>query len=79
MMRSLVSIILGVAVAVLGGTCATKEYVREQVGALENKLGDRIGTTQAQLSERAELQETKLRETTERTGENRRAVDVARL
>jgi len=66
-----------VAVAVLGGACATKEYVREQVGALENKLGDRISTTHAQLAERAEQQETKLRETSERTGENRRAVDAA--
>jgi outer membrane protein OmpA-like peptidoglycan-associated protein len=77
MKRSLASFVLCVAVAVLGVACATKEFVREQVGALEHKLGDRMTTTQAQLTERAELQETKLRETTERTGENRRAVDVA--
>jgi outer membrane protein OmpA-like peptidoglycan-associated protein len=77
MMRSPASFTLCVAVALLGVACATKDFVREQVGALDQKFGERMTATQAQLAERAELQETRLRETTERTGENRRAVDAA--
>ena len=77
MTRRLASFILCAGVAVLGGACATKDFVRERVGALEGKLADQMSATQAQLTERAQLQETKLRDTTERTGENRRAVEAA--
>jgi outer membrane protein OmpA-like peptidoglycan-associated protein len=77
MTRRLASFILCAGVAVVGGACATKDFVREQVSALESKLADQMTATKTQLTERAELQETKLRDTTERTGENRRAVDAA--
>jgi outer membrane protein OmpA-like peptidoglycan-associated protein len=77
MTRRMASFILCVGLAVIGVACATKDFVREQVGSLENKLADQMTATRGQLTERAELQETKLRDTAERTGENRRAVDAA--
>jgi outer membrane protein OmpA-like peptidoglycan-associated protein len=64
MTRRLASLIL--CGAVLGSACATKNFVQEQVSATESKL-----------TERAALQETKLRETANRTGESRQAIDVA--
>jgi outer membrane protein OmpA-like peptidoglycan-associated protein len=51
---------------VLGSACATKSFVDTQVSATESKL-----------TERAALQETKLRETADRAGESRQAIDVA--
>jgi len=44
---------------------------------LESKLAGQMTATQTQLTERTDLQETKLRDTVERTGENRRSVDAA--
>ena len=64
MTRRLASLIL--CGAVLGSACATKSFVQEQVSATESKL-----------TERTALQETKLRETADRTGESRQAIDVA--
>src|SRR5437867_6580021 len=64
MTRRLASLIL--SGAVLGSACSTKNFVQEQVSATESKL-----------TERAALQETKLRETADRTGESRQAIDVA--
>jgi outer membrane protein OmpA-like peptidoglycan-associated protein len=61
-----VFLILCGGVAVLGPACATKSFVQKQVSATESKL-----------TERAALQEAKLRETADRTGENRQAIDVA--
>jgi len=66
MTRRLASLILCGGVAVLGSACATKGFVQEQVSATESKL-----------TERATLQETKLRETADRAGESRQAIDVA--
>jgi outer membrane protein OmpA-like peptidoglycan-associated protein len=63
--------------ATLGVACATKDFVQERVSELESKLAGQMTATQAQLTERADVQETKLRESAERTGENRRAVDAA--
>jgi outer membrane protein OmpA-like peptidoglycan-associated protein len=77
MTRHLASLILCGGVAVLGVACATKDFVQERVSASESKLADQLTATQTQLTGRADLQETKLRETEERIGENRRAVDVA--
>jgi outer membrane protein OmpA-like peptidoglycan-associated protein len=77
MTRRLASFILCGGMAVLGVACATKDFVQERVSASESKLATQMTATQTQLTERADLQETKLRETAERTGENRRAVDVA--
>jgi len=59
-------LILYGGVAVLGSACATKSFVETQVNATESKL-----------TERAALQETKLRETADRAGESRQAIDVA--
>jgi outer membrane protein OmpA-like peptidoglycan-associated protein len=59
-------LILCGGVAVLGPACATKSFVEKQVSATESKL-----------TERAALQETKLRETSDRAGENRQAIDIA--
>ena len=66
MTRRLASSILCGGVAVLGSACATKSFVEKQVSATESKL-----------TERAALQETKLRETADRAGESRQAIDVA--
>ena len=70
MTRRLVSLILCGGVATLGGACATKSFVREEVGATERKITEQMTTTE-------NLQETKLRETAGRVGETRQAVDVA--
>jgi outer membrane protein OmpA-like peptidoglycan-associated protein len=66
MRRRLASLILCGGVAVLGSACATKGFVQEQVSATESKL-----------TERATLQETKLRETADRAGESGQAIDIA--
>jgi outer membrane protein OmpA-like peptidoglycan-associated protein len=77
MIRRLTSFILCAGIAVLGVACATKDFVHERVSALESKLADQMTSTKTQLTERANLQETTLRETAERAGETRRAVDAA--
>lgn len=84
MTRPLVSLTLCIGMSIFGVACATKDFVEERVSELESKLAGQmtatqtqLTATQAQLAERADLQETKLRDTVERTGENRRAVDVA--
>ena len=77
MTRRLASFTLCIGMAILGGACATKGFVEERVSQLESKLAGQITTTQTHLAERADLQEKKLRDTAERTGENRQAVDVA--
>jgi outer membrane protein OmpA-like peptidoglycan-associated protein len=66
MTRRLASLIFCGGVAVLGSACATKSFVQKQVSATESKL-----------TERAALQETQLRETADRAGESRQAIDVA--
>jgi outer membrane protein OmpA-like peptidoglycan-associated protein len=63
-------LILCGGVATLGGACATKSYVREEVGTTERKITEQMTTTE-------NLQEAKLRETADRVGETRQAVDVA--
>jgi outer membrane protein OmpA-like peptidoglycan-associated protein len=77
MTRRVAFFILCGGTAVLGVACATKGFVQERISASESKLANQMTSTQTQLTERADLQETKLRETAERTGETRRAVDVA--
>jgi outer membrane protein OmpA-like peptidoglycan-associated protein len=73
----LASFTLCIGMATLGVACATKDFVQERVSELESKLASQMTATQAQLTERADVQENKLRESAERTGENRRAVDAA--
>src|SRR4030095_3841293 len=73
-----------IGISMFSAACATKDFVEERVGELESKLGGQMAATRpqltathTQLTERADVQETKIRDTAERTGENRRAVDVA--
>jgi peptidoglycan-associated lipoprotein len=67
--RLVLSILCG-GVAMLGAACATKEFVRQEVGATERKLTEQMTATETS-------QETKLRETADRVGETRQAIDVA--
>jgi outer membrane protein OmpA-like peptidoglycan-associated protein len=66
MTHRLASLILCGSVAVLGSACATKSFVQKQVSATESKLTQQMTAT-----------ETKLRETSDRAGESRQAIDVA--
>ena len=70
MTRRLVSLILCGGVATLGGACATKNFVREEVDATERRLTEQMTTTE-------NFQESKLRDTADRVGETRKAVDAA--
>jgi outer membrane protein OmpA-like peptidoglycan-associated protein len=63
MKRQLMVLALCGAVAVVASACATKGYVRDQVGATETRLGQRV-----------ESQETQLRET---AAANRQAIEAA--
>jgi len=64
MKRQLVCLTLCVGVVTLVSACATERFVREQVGAAETRLAQRLDT-----------QETVLRQTADRTTENTRAID----
>jgi outer membrane protein OmpA-like peptidoglycan-associated protein len=66
MTRRLASLLLCGGVAVLGSACATKSFVQKQVTETESKFTQQMTAT-----------ETKLRETANRTGESRQAIDVA--
>jgi outer membrane protein OmpA-like peptidoglycan-associated protein len=64
----LLAIVVCCPVAAAG--CATKGFVQEQVTAAEVKLDQKAAAT-------AETQDAKLRETAERAGQNRQAIDAA--
>ena len=66
MKRQLVCLTLCVGVVTLVSACATKGFVREQLGAAEARLAQRLDT-----------QETMLRQTSDRTLENTRAIESA--
>jgi outer membrane protein OmpA-like peptidoglycan-associated protein len=66
MKRPLVVLILCCATAVTLSACATKKFVREQVGMTETALG-----------QRADTQQNELRQTAERTSANAQAIDAA--
>lgn len=70
MTRRAVSLILCGSVTLLGSACATKTFVQEQVNASEDKLSQQMTAGHTE-------QETKLRETEDRIGETRQAVDIA--
>ena len=70
MRRRLVSSVLCAGVVMLGASCATKDFVRQEVGATERKLTEQMTATETS-------QDTKLRETANRVGESRQAIDVA--
>ena len=62
MKRLLAALILCGVTGLLLAACATKGFVREQVGSTETKLSQ----TETKLSQRADTQEAKLRETSDR-------------
>ena len=66
MKRAMVFLILFGASAALVSGCATKKFVREQVGTAESRLGQRVDT-----------QGDELKQTAERTGANAQAIDAA--
>jgi outer membrane protein OmpA-like peptidoglycan-associated protein len=66
MKRAMVVLMLCGATAALVSGCATKKFVREQVGATENRLGQRV-----------ETQETALKQTSDRTGATAQALETA--
>lgn len=61
------SLILCTGVALLGSACATKGYVREQVGTSETKLSTRVDGT-----------ESALKDTNDKTAANAQAIDATR-
>lgn len=65
MKRVLVSVMMCGTAAVLLQACATKGFVREQVGSTELRMG-----------QRADVQENQLRQTTERTTANTQALEA---
>jgi len=62
---------------VLGAACATKDFVRQEVGATERKLTEQVTATETSQDTKLRDQDTKLRETADRVGETRQAIDVA--
>jgi outer membrane protein OmpA-like peptidoglycan-associated protein len=66
MKRQVVALILCSGISVLLSACATKGFVREQIGTAETRLTGRVDT-----------QETQLRETADRTAANRQAIEAA--
>src|SRR5215813_5792306 len=77
MRRRLVSSILCGGVVVLAAACATKDFVRQEVGATERKLAEHMTATETSQDTKLRDQDTKLRETADRVGETRQAIDVA--
>ena len=64
--RQLAALVLCGSVGVLFSACATKGFVREQVGTTETRITQRVDTT-----------ETKLRETSDKTTSNTQALEAA--
>jgi outer membrane protein OmpA-like peptidoglycan-associated protein len=64
--RQVGGLVLCGALGVLLSACATRGFVREQVGTTETRIAQRVDST-----------ETKLRETADRTASNTQALEVA--
>lgn len=80
MKRTMVVLILCCATAITASACATKKFVRAQVGATEDRLGQRVNTQETEIrTQQTELrtQQTELRQTAERTGANAQALEAA--
>ena len=82
MRRQLAFLVLCSGFTVLSSGCATKSFVQTQLSATETKLTQRADTQETKLRERADTQETqlretetKLRETEDRAGASRQAID----
>jgi outer membrane protein OmpA-like peptidoglycan-associated protein len=65
MKRQVVALIVCGSIAVFASACATKKFVREQVGTAETKLG-----------QRADTHEAALKETSDRTTANTQALEA---
>ena len=65
MKHATAALILCGGIALLASACATKEYVRTQVGSSESRLGQRVDN-----------QETRLKDTTDKTAANSQAIDA---
>ena len=65
MKRPITLVLLTVGLVVLASGCATNKFVREQVGATETKITQRVAT-----------QESQLRDTTDKTGKNTQAIEA---
>jgi outer membrane protein OmpA-like peptidoglycan-associated protein len=65
MKRFLVTVMISGSALVLFQACATKGFVREQVGSTETRMG-----------QRADAQDTQLRQTTERATANAQAIEA---
>jgi outer membrane protein OmpA-like peptidoglycan-associated protein len=65
MNRQFATLVLCGGVAVLASACATKGFVREQVG-----------TTETRISQRVDTQETRLKETSDKAAANSQAIDA---
>lgn len=66
MNRQFAALILCGGVAVLASACATKGFVREQVGTTETRISQRVDTT-----------DTRLKETADKTTANTQALETA--
>jgi outer membrane protein OmpA-like peptidoglycan-associated protein len=66
MNRQFAAIALCGGVAVLASACATKGFVREQLGTTETRIAQRVDTT-----------DTRLKETSDKTQANAQAIDAA--
>jgi len=70
MKRLLAALCVCGVTSLLLSACATKAFVREQVGSTETKLSQtesKLSQTESKLNQRVDTQETKLRETSDRT------------
>jgi outer membrane protein OmpA-like peptidoglycan-associated protein len=79
-MKRAMVVILCCATALTASACATKKFVRAQVGATEGRLGQRVDTQETEIrTQQTELrtQQTELRQTAERTGANAQALETA--
>ena len=74
MKRLTASLILCTGVALLGSACATKGYVREQVGTAETKLATRVDGQESALKDT----NAALKDTNEKTAANATAIDANR-
>ena len=58
MNRQFAAIVLCGGVAVLASACATKGFVREQVGSTETRISQRVDTNETRLKETTQAVET---------------------
>jgi outer membrane protein OmpA-like peptidoglycan-associated protein len=69
MKAQMIVVAVGCATAVLATGCATKKFVREEVGKTETALGQRVDGQQAELRQNAERTTQAIEATNQRLGE----------